>query len=79
MTEEDFLAWREHPVSQWFFRAHEVSAALCERAWKEASWDSGVADQAALSVLKAKYEVFRGVVDADFSDIEARQDEHERD
>ncbi len=79
MTEEDFLAWRENPVTQWFMQAFRNSAALCEREWKDGSWITGAADQAALDNLKAKATVYAAVFEADFSDIEARQDEHQRD
>ena len=74
MSEDDFLAWREQPMTQWFMTAFANTAALCEREWKDGSWETGVADQSALAQLKAKHEAYRAVVDADWSDIEARQD-----
>lgn len=79
MTEEDFIAWRDQPVTRWFMAAFRNSAALCKRQWHEQSWQSGIADQAALSDLRAKASVFQDVYQADFADIAARQDEHERD
>lgn len=76
MTEEDFLAWRESPVTRWFMRAFENSAKLAEQQWKERSWESGIADQESLSELRAKAVTFASVHDATFDDIQARQDEH---
>lgn len=79
MTEEDFIAWREHPVTQWFMAAFRNSAEICEREWKDVSWTSGIADQAALNELRAKAVTFAAVHEATFDDIQARQDEHQRD
>lgn len=79
MTEEDFLAWREHPMTRWFMEAFRLSAAQCEQQWRDGSWQSGIADQAALSELRAKASVFEDVFMATFADIQARHDEHQRD
>lgn len=79
MNEEDFLAWRDLPMTQWFMAAFRNSASLCERQWHEGSWVTGQADQAALSDLRAKASVFEDVFTATFADIAARQDEYERD
>jgi hypothetical protein len=74
-TEEDFIAWRENVMTQWFFNAYRTTAALTEAEWKEASWTTGVADQEALNTLKAKHAAYSSVYLADFTDIEARQEE----
>jgi len=74
MTEEDFLAWRENPVTRWFMKAFKNSAALCEAEWKDGSWITGQADQAALDVLKAKATAYAAVEESDFTDIQARQE-----
>lgn len=79
MTEEDYLAWREQPMTQWFMAAFKNTASVCEHEWKDGSWASGEADQGALDMLKAKHAAYSSVFEADFSDIEARQDEHQRD
>ena len=79
MTEEDFIAWRDQPMTQWFMQAFRNSAALCGQQWRDGSWVSGIADQAALSELRAKASVFEDVYTATFADIAARQDEYQRD
>lgn len=72
MTEEDYIAWRENPVTRWVMAACEASAELCKRQWQEASWETGVANQAALNELRAKHKTWRGIIDASFDDIQAR-------
>lgn len=79
MTEEDFTAWRDHPMTQWFMEAFRLSAKQCADQWAEGSWISGIADQAALSEMRAKASVFEDVFKAEFADIQARHDEHQRD
>lgn len=74
MTEEDYLAWRENPVTQWVMEAYRISADLCESQWKDGSWTSGVADQSALTTLRDKAIAFRSIFEADFEDIAARHD-----
>lgn len=78
VTEEDFLAWREHPVTRWFMEAFRLSAEGCREAWQQHSWTTGAADQELLSELKAKGVTFAAVHEATFDDIEARHDEHQR-
>lgn len=75
MTEEDFLAWREQPMTQWFMKAFQNTANLIEAEWKEGSWTTGVADQSALDTLKAKHGAYSSVYETDFSDIQARQND----
>ena len=76
MTEEDFLAWREQPMTKWFMAAYRNTANLIQREWKDGSWFTGTADQQTLDALKAKHAAYSSVFEADFYDIEARQDEH---
>ena len=75
MTEEDYLAWREQPMTQWFMQAFKNTATLIETEWKDGSWSSGNADQSALDALKAKHGAYSSVYEADFSDIAARQND----
>lgn len=78
MNEEDFLAWRSHPMTQWFMEAFRLSSDQCRATWEAHSWGSGVADQQLLSELKHKAVTFAAVFEADFFDIQARHDEHQR-
>jgi len=74
MTEEDYLAWLEQPVTKWFMAAFKNTADLCEQEWKEGSWNSGNADPQSLLRLKAKHEAYTAVYTAYFDDLEARQE-----
>lgn len=75
MTEEDFIAWRANPVTQWVMGAFQISADLCERTWKETSWNNGTADQRTLDELRNKAVTFASIYEATHADIAARHDE----
>lgn len=77
ITEEEFEAWKVHPVTRFFMAAYRTTAALTEAEWKEASWNTGIADQEALNTLKAKHAAYTSVYMATFDDIEARQEDND--
>lgn len=83
MTEEDFAAWRDHPVTQWFLSSLTDAAALAQRTWVEQSWNARNPDPELLLELRAKAEVYDDIAAADFDTIagihEARKDEQQRD
>lgn len=84
MTEEDYLAWREHPVTKWVMEAFDLSARKCRDQWLQISWD-GVnpegmpkTSEAVHRELFAKAVTYQSMSEAEFADIEARHNEYER-
>jgi hypothetical protein len=75
VTEEDFIAWRDNPVTQWVMEAYRISAAMCEQEWTTASWQFGNANQRTLDELRNKAMTFASIYEATFDDIQARHDE----
>lgn len=68
MSEEDFLAWREHPVTQWVFAAARKAAELQEIAWNEASWGDGKCDPMMLNELRTRADAYRALEETSFED-----------
>ena len=88
MTEEDFLAWRENPVTQWFMAGLVEVAAMNEALVKQTAWDAACAGQAQAidhdtqNSLAIKAHAYRQIATAQFQHIanfHEGEDEHERD
>lgn len=65
---EEFAAWREDPVTRWILAACGIAADDCKRNWIERSWQSGQADQDALTELRVRADAYQGLIEADHSD-----------
>lgn len=88
MTEDDFLAWREHPVTQWFMAGLIEVAAMNEELVRGAAWNAAKAGQAQAvdhegqNALAIKSDAYRQIATAQFHHIanfHEGDDEHERD
>lgn len=68
-TEEEFIAWRDHPVTQWVIRAFDLHAEEQKKAWLEGTWETGNCDSYALLELKTRADTFNAMKEADYSDF----------
>lgn len=78
MTADDYAIWRDNPVTKWVMHAIGAAADECRENWLAASWDTGSADQSYLDKLQSRAGALVMILNADFEDIEAWHDEHER-
>lgn len=65
-TLEAFDAWRDHPVTQFVFAAHRQIADDNKEDWIGRSWDSGVADQKALDVMRVRADSYMAIIESDY-------------
>lgn len=70
MTEDDFLAWREHPVTKWVFNAVEIFAEEQKAEWLRASWGTATVDEKVLLVLHTRADAYRSLIESSFADWE---------
>lgn len=66
ITEDDFLIWREHPVTKWVFAAIERGAEAQREEWVRMSWDGGQSDPLALLSLRERADAYRALMDTCF-------------
>jgi hypothetical protein len=60
-SREAFDAWREHPVTLFVFAALSHAARENETAWKDASWQGGIADQVLLNELRVRADAYKSL------------------
>lgn len=68
-TEEEFLAWKDHPVTQFVIGAYERMAEAQKEQWIRQSWDSDHADSYDLCSLKTRADAYRSMAESDLSDF----------
>lgn len=74
-TEDDFIAWREQPMSKWFMQAVANMGKANQVEVQNRAWDAAVnaehqnADSHALNALAAKALCFHDIYTADFHKI----------
>lgn len=44
-TQEEWEAWKDHPISQWVFKALREGAQAQRQAWTDLSWGPTLAGQ----------------------------------
>lgn len=57
-SEEEFITWRENPITRWILGACAKAAAENRQAWIEASWSAGNADPLLLVELKSRADAY---------------------
>ena len=70
ITEDDFSAWRENPVTEAVFAALKTKADEAKSNWLTASWDNGNIDPLVLADLRASAESWQYVIDIDHKEVE---------
>ena len=77
MTADDFSAWRENPVTQYFLTALSRIADANEAEVRQRAWDAARAGQAghinaeSMNALAIKADAYRQIADPAFEDIQA--------
>lgn len=66
MTEDDFLSWREHPVTRWVFKGIEAASAAQRDEWLRLSWLGGVANPDVLIELRTRADSLLGLTETSY-------------
>ncbi len=68
-SEEEFEAWRDHPVTRWVIGAFDIVAEEQKAAWLENTWACGTCDSFDLLQLKTRADTYQAMKDSDYSDF----------
>ncbi len=63
---EEFIAWRDHPVTQFVLAACAKAADEAKAEWVETSWASRKADPQALIELITLADAYRALADTSY-------------
>lgn len=69
VTEEDYLAWRDHPVTRWVFGAMAHVAEAQREHWGETSWESGSSSPELLLELRTRADAYRAIIDVSHAQL----------
>lgn len=58
ISEDEFLLWREHPVTQWVLAAVVAGAEAQRAEWHRLSWEAGQADPLTLIELRTRADAY---------------------
>jgi hypothetical protein len=67
ISEEEFLAWFDDPVTQWVISACRRAADENKLAWVEASWESGTADPLLLMELRTRADAYLALAETQWA------------
>jgi hypothetical protein len=76
VSEEEFLLWKEHPITRWVLTAANRAAALQREAWIAKSWEQGEASPLALSELRTRADAYSALDETTYEGWRAMHDEH---
>lgn len=65
-SEEDFLAWRDNPVTQWVMRTALKAAEMNKEAWLDASWVQGNCDPQLLNETRTRADAYRALAETTY-------------
>lgn len=71
VTEEEFLAWRNDPVTQYVLEAYQRMALEQKAAWCEVSWEGGHCDSFELCALRTRADAYKSMSECELADFEA--------
>ena len=60
-TEEEYLIWRDDPVTKWVMAGVRRYADLQKPAFADAAWASGYCDQRRLDELRTRADAYEGL------------------
>lgn len=66
ISEEEFTAWRDDPVTAWVFRGIQRTAALQREAFSADAWATGKADQQTLTELRTRADAYLALIATDY-------------
>lgn len=80
-TDEEFIAWRENPMTQWFMAAVRNMGIRNQNEVKERAWDAATGaahqnvDSHEINALAARALCYHDIYTADFEKIEEWQND----
>lgn len=74
---EEYEAWKESPITQWFFTALKEYAKNRHELWDTMSWGGGNANEKALYELRGQAFVAEHFADASYDTVAANFVEQE--
>lgn len=57
-SEEEFIAWKEQPITRWVLGQCAKAAAENRQSWIDASWGAGNAEPLLLTELKTRADAY---------------------
>lgn len=69
ISEDEFLAWRDDPVTQGIIRTLSAMADAQREAWLAASWDAGSTDPVLLTELRTRADAYRVFAEGSYADF----------
>ncbi len=70
ITEEDYIEWKLHPVTEALFAVMRKEIVRMEQEWLEASFKNNLNDPEMLSELRSKTKAYMEIMGAEFEYIE---------
>ena len=67
ITEDDFAAWRDHPVTKWVFDSLTIVAEAQREHRMEVSWGTGTAPPEMLLELRTRQDAYRAIIDVEYA------------
>ena len=68
ITKDEFLRWRNSPVSEWVFAGVKAAAEAQKQGWIDKSWEAGMCDPLELMELRSRADALGGLAEADYAD-----------
>lgn len=65
-TQDDFLQWRDNPVTQWVMKALSVAAQEQKADWMRRSWDSNKPDPLILCELTTRADAYMAMAETEY-------------
>lgn len=70
-SEEEFTAWKDHPVTLWVLKAYELMAEEQKKAWAESTWETGNCDSYELATLRCRADAYKSMSECNLADFAA--------
>lgn len=67
-TKDEFLVWKEHPVSRWVFLALQTASQAQQTAWLNQSWERGEANPLLLTELRTRADAYDALQASTYED-----------
>lgn len=75
ISEDDFEAWKAHPVTRAVFAELTHLAEENKQRWLQLSWEGGEADPVTLADLRARAQAITDVVTMSADDLKSEDEE----
>lgn len=69
VSDEEFIAWRDDPVTGGVLEAFGLMAEAQKQAWLAASWEGGAVDPILLAELRTRAEAYSAIAECSYHDF----------